>query len=79
MKAFRASLLRALFGVLTVVAIFAAIAPASAQRRDDRRDDHRHYYRGGGYAPGYVYAPPPVVYAPAPSPGIDLIFPIHIR
>jgi hypothetical protein len=26
-----------------------------------------------------VYAPPPVVYVPAPSPGISLVFPIHIR
>jgi hypothetical protein len=65
-------------GGLVVIMVLGTIAPAFA-RRDDRRDDHRHYYRGGGYAPGYVYAPPPVVYAPAPSPGIDLIFPIHIR
>ena len=45
---------------------------------------HRPYGYGYGYpAPVYapVYAPPPVVYAPAPyqSPGISLVFPIHIR
>lgn len=74
MKASKTSIL---LGGLAVIAIFATIAPVSA--RDHRGDDHRHYYRGGGYAPGYVYAPPPVVYAPQPSPGIDLIFPIHIR
>ena len=68
------------------------IAPSFA--RDGRyygRGGHG-YYRGGGYgyyggpAYGYgyyppVYAPPPVVYAPEPyqSPGISLVFPIHIR
>ncbi len=31
------------------------------------------------YAPGYVYAPPPVVYYPPPSPGINLILPLNIR
>jgi hypothetical protein len=33
------------------------------------------------YAPGYVYAPPAVVYAPPPPPpsGISLILPINIR
>lgn len=39
------------------------------------------YYGPGGYyyPPGYM-APPPVVYAPPlPPPGIDLVFPIHIR
>jgi hypothetical protein len=53
---------------------------------------HRGYYRHGHYAYGQrvyqrryysepVYAPPPVVYYPEPyqSPGISLVFPIHIR
>jgi hypothetical protein len=44
----------------------------------------RGYYRGYrpyGYSPAPVYAPPPVIYAPAPyeSPGIRLVFPIRIR
>lgn len=29
--------------------------------------------------PVYVPAPPPVVYAPPPPTGLELIFPIHIR
>ena len=29
--------------------------------------------------PPVIYAPPPVYYPPLPSPGINLIFPIHIR
>jgi hypothetical protein len=42
-------------------------------RRDNRgwRDD-----RGGWHAYRPVYAPPPVVYAPAPSPGISIFFPL---
>ena len=31
--------------------------------------------RGGWHAYRPVYVPPPVVYAPAPSPGIHLFFP----
>ena len=34
----------------------------------DRRD-----YRPYGY--GYGYAPPPVIYAPPPQPGISIFFP----
>ena len=48
------------------------------------RYEHGHYERGRYvphtyYHPQPVYAPPPVVYAPAPSPGISLVFPIIIR
>jgi hypothetical protein len=48
------------------------------------RYQHGHYERGRYvphtyYYPQPVYAPPPVVYVPAPSPGISLVFPIHIR
>jgi hypothetical protein len=46
-------------------------------RRDDRgrRDERgRRAYRPVYEAP--VYAPPPVVYAPAPSVGIHLFFPL---
>ena len=69
-----------------------SIGPAFA-RDDDRgrgheergRHEARGHYRGreprGGYYEHPVYAPPPVVYAPAPyqSPGISIVFPIHIR
>lgn len=58
-------------------------------RHDDHRDEHdrgrgdrgeRDYHPYGGYAPGYVYAPPPVYYAPPqPSPGINLVFPLRFR
>src|SRR5581483_2107587 len=58
--------------------------------RGNRGDDHdrghwRHRYdrndwRGGPvYEPYPVYAPPPVYYAPEPSSGVSLFFPIHIR
>jgi hypothetical protein len=68
-----------------------SIAPAFA-KDDDRgrgqqergRPEARGHYRGQeprGYYREPVYAPPPVVYAPEPyqSPGISLVFPIHIR
>jgi hypothetical protein len=50
-------------------------------RRDERgwneNRDRRTYYPDRYAAP--VYAPPPVVYAPRPSPGISLFLPIDIR
>jgi hypothetical protein len=68
-----------------------SVAPAFARDNDRGHAQHergrhepRGHYRGHepyGYYPAPVYAPPPVVYAPAPyqSPGISLVFPIHIR
>jgi hypothetical protein len=54
-------------------------------RREQERDrrDNRVWHdnggwrdnRGGWHAYHPVYVPPPVVYAPAPSPGISLFFP----
>jgi hypothetical protein len=43
----------------------------------DQYDAQRYgdYYRGQDY----VYAPPPVVYAPEPSPGISLFIPLQFR
>ena len=81
------------FGKIMMALVFAAmiggmfIAPAFARdgygRGRGYYDHGRHgYYRGGyGYYPAPIYAPPPVVYAPDPyqSPGISLVFPIHIR
>ena len=71
------------------------IAPAFG-RDNDRREGYqeqgryeqgryeqgrRRYQRRRRYYPGPVYAPPPVVYSPAPyqSPGISLFFPFDIR
>lgn len=52
-------------------------------QENDRRwhDDHRReVYRPYRYQPETIYAPPPVFYAPEPSPGISIFFPpIHIR
>jgi hypothetical protein len=40
----------------------------------------RRAYRPYRYRPEPIYAPPPVIYAPDPSPGISIFFPpIHIR
>jgi hypothetical protein len=49
--------------------------------QDDRRwHDDRGRYQYYRYQPETIYAPPPVYYAPAPSPGISIFFPpIHIR
>jgi hypothetical protein len=46
-----------------------------------RYDNHgRRVYRSYRYQPQTIYAPPPVIYAPLPSPGISIFFPpIHIR
>jgi hypothetical protein len=52
-------------------------------RHDNRRwhdNRNRRVYRPYRYQPAPVYAPPPVIYAPLPSPGISIFFPpIHIR
>ncbi len=54
------------------------------ERHDERnRREHWRHRPVRVYQPPpppVVYAPPPVVYAPPPpSPGISIIFPIHIR
>jgi hypothetical protein len=65
-----------------------AATPAFARddHRNDRRDNGRHdghdrNWRGNGYGyrPQPVYVPPPVYYAPQPSPGISLFLPLNIR
>ena len=49
------------------------------RNRNDRRDQHayRPVYQHPYSQP--VYAPPPVYYAPEPSWGISLFFPLDIR
>ena len=44
------------------------------QARAQYERDRRNYHRRQTYRP--VYVPPPVVYAPAPSPGISIFFPL---
>jgi hypothetical protein len=72
-----------------------AAAPARADDDDrrgfrreegrERRDDHRREYHRERERErwherrDYVYAPPPVVYAPPPRPGVSIIFPFEFR
>ena len=58
--------------------------PKQQGRHDNRRwqndrgwhDNYsRRVYRPYRYRPAPVYAPPPVIYAPLPSPGISIFFP----
>ncbi len=44
------------------------------QERARHERDRRDYHRRQTYRP--VYVPPPVVYVPAPSPGISIFFPL---
>ncbi len=70
---------------LTLAVLVSGLSTAPA-RADDHGHDGRgherhrphHYYRHE--APHYVYAPPPVYYAPAPRrPVIDLYIPFTVR
>jgi hypothetical protein len=52
--------------------------------RDEWREHeyyaHRWHRAHPVVVPGYVYAPPPVVYyPPEPEPGFNLIIPLHIH
>ena len=58
--------------------------PPRREAREWREHERSAYYwrshRSLYYYPGYVYAPPPVVYyPPEPSPGISFIIPLYIR
>ena len=68
------------------------IAPAFGDDDDRRggyygqgRYEHRRYeHERRGYQPRtyyseHAYTPPMGVYVPMPSPGISLVFPIHVR
>jgi len=53
----------------------------SHHRREFRAHERTVYRPAYGYdAPSHGYYPPPIVYAPpAPSAGINLVIPFHIR
>ncbi|HEU0117297.1 MAG TPA: hypothetical protein VFR09_01580 [Alphaproteobacteria bacterium] len=83
-----------LMGAAFAVALTASASPAHAawvngphgpDYRHERWDDHaRHnhawYVAHPHYVPGYVVAPPPVVYTPPPpSPGLNIILPLHFN
>jgi len=63
-------------------------AQRGEQHGDRHEDRFRRGYRPGygpGYAPGYayggapIYVPPPVMYNPYPSPGINLVIPFSFH
>jgi hypothetical protein len=76
---------------LTMIGSFALMQPAKADNWHDDHGrgrgpnwharhewEERRWHRPRVvYQPRVVYAPPPVVYAPQPSPGINLILPLH--
>jgi hypothetical protein len=78
---------------LAVIIVGLSFTPVLADR--DHRGDRDHHRRGwheghgryfwhGEYydypPPGYYAHPPPTVYAPPPPPpGINFVFPLHIR
>lgn len=71
----------ALAAVMAGMVGFALTAPAQADdwHRGHDRDWHR-WHHGWDRDPHVVYAPAPVIYAPPePSPGINLILPLHFH
>ena len=79
---------------LVLAAMIGSIDVVPALGKNDKRDDRGRYeyrgrgydrdrYQGRGYGYGYrerVYAPPRVIYAPPPPPGIGIFFPpVFIR
>jgi hypothetical protein len=79
---------------LVLATLFGGLSVAPAFARDGDRGWHdrgRREYRGRGYdhrrhyyQPNYyrerVYAPPPVIYAPSPPPGIGIFLPpVYLR
>jgi len=75
--------------VLAVIVIGPVLTPVAADARDDRGRHgrpapHGRYFWHGEYydypPPGYYAPAPPPVYAPPPPPpGINFVFPLHIR
>ena len=50
-------------------------------RYEHNRYEHnrRGYYQPRTYYSEHAYTPPLDVYVPMPSPGVSLVFPIHVR
>jgi len=48
-------------------------------RHDERNRPEDRSRRSYDYYSAPVYAPPPVVYAPVPSPGVSIFFPLEFR
>jgi hypothetical protein len=85
----RMAMAMVLVGMIGGIAAGAARADDRGDWREhERHDRDRHDRDRGGRGwhdrdwgdrrPVYV-SPPPVVYAPPPPLGLDLVFPIHIR
>lgn len=83
-----ALVIASMIGGISVTPAFADDHDRGRGHQERGRESYGHYHGHRPYGYGYpapvyapVYAPPPVVYAPAPyqSPGISLVFPIHIR
>jgi hypothetical protein len=81
--------LAAMIGSIDVVPALGRDDHERMGRHDNGRYEHRGLgydrdrYQGRGYGYGYrerVYAPPRVIYAPPPPPGIGIFFPpVFIR
>jgi hypothetical protein len=82
---------KSIVGKILMALIFASVIGVSAgpalakndnrgrgpQQRGWHDNRGRGMYRSGhyGYQPDPIWAPPSVIYAPLPSPGINLFFP----
>ena len=74
--------LAAMIGSIDAAPALAKDDHKRVERHDNGRSEHRgrgydrgRYVHGGGYYQPYGYAPPPVIYAPAPPLGISIFFP----
>ena len=78
----------ALAAMIGSIGVAPALSKDEGKRGGERQVNGRSEHRGGGhdrgrymhgrdyYQPyGYGYAPPPVIYAPAPQPGIGIFLP----
>lgn len=82
----RTSIVGKILMALIFASVIGGISAGPALGKNDNRSQgpkHRSWhdnrsrevYRPYRYRPAPVYAPPPVIYAPLPSPGISIFFP----